>query len=112
MITLIFADALQPFLPPARRGGAWCLPAPPDASLKHVIEACGVPHTEVGAILLNGQPAGFADRAADGDRVEVCAWSAADLHAAHALRHWPAPEAMRFVADAHLGRMGLMLDGA
>ncbi|MBL8435303.1 MAG: hypothetical protein JNL99_10245, partial [Zoogloea sp.] len=49
---------------------------------------------------------------ADGDRVEVCARWAADLHAAHALRHWPAPEAMRFVADAHLGRMGRMLDGA
>ncbi len=112
MITLIFADALQPFLPPARRGGAWSLPAPPDASLKHVIEACGVPHTEVGAILLNGQPAGFADRAANSDRVEICARSAADLHAAHALRHWPAPEATRFVADAHLGRMGRMLDGA
>ena len=95
MITLVFADALQPFLPPARRGGAWSLAAPPDASLKHVIEARGVPHTEVGTILLNGQPAGFAD-----------------LHAAHALRHWPAPEATRFVADAHLGRMGLMLDGA
>ena len=109
VITLIFADALQPFLPPARRGGAWSLPAPPDASLKHVIEACGVPHTEVGAILLNGQPAGFAERVADGDHIEVRAWSAADLHAAHTLRHWPAPEAMRFVADAHLGALARRL---
>ncbi len=46
MITLVFADALQPFLPPPRRGEAWCLPVPPGASLKHVIEACGEPHTE------------------------------------------------------------------
>ena len=109
MITLVFADALQPFLPPDRRGQVWCLPAPPDASLKHVIEACGVPHTEVGAILLNGQPAGFADRAAEGDRIEVRAWSAAGLHAAHALRRWPAPEAMRFIADAHLGALARRL---
>lgn len=109
MVTLVFADALQPFLPPGRCAQPWCLPAPPDASLKHVIEACGVPHTEVGAILLNGQPAGFADRAVDGDRVEVRAWSAADLRAAHALRHWPAPEAMRFIADAHLGALARRL---
>ena len=39
-------DILQPFLPPPRRGEAWCLPVPPGASLKHVIEACGEPHTE------------------------------------------------------------------
>lgn len=109
MITLVFADTLQPFLPPDRRGQVWRLPAPPDASLKHVIEACGVPHTEVGAILLNGQPAVFADRAAEGDRIEVRAWSAADLHAAHALRRWPAPEAMRFIADAHLGALARRL---
>jgi hypothetical protein len=45
MITLVFAEALQPFLPPARRGGRGAC-RPPGASLKHVIEACGVPHTE------------------------------------------------------------------
>ena len=109
MITLVFAEALQPFLPPARRGGAWRLAPAPGASLKHVIEACGVPHTEVGAIFVNGQPAGPADRAADGDRIEVRSWSTADLHAAHGLRRWPAPEAMRFVADAHLGALARRL---
>ena len=44
-------------------------------------------------------------RNADGDRVEVHAWSAA----AHALRRWPAPEAMRFIADAHLGALARRL---
>ena len=109
MITLVFAEALHPFLPPARRGGAWRLAPAPGASLKHVIEACGVPHTEVGAIFVNGQPAGPADRAADGDRIEVRSWSTADLHAAHGLRRWPAPEAMRFIADAHLGALARRL---
>ncbi len=109
MITLVFAEALHPFLPPARRGGAWRLAPAPGASLKHMIEACGVPHTEVGAIFVNGQPAGPADRAADGDRIEVRSWSTADLHAAHGLRRWPAPEAMRFVADAHLGALARRL---
>lgn len=109
MITLVFADALQPFLPPARRGGAWCLAAAPGASLKHVIEACGVPHTEVGAIRVNGQPAGFAERVADGDHIEVRGWSAADLQASHGLRRWPPAQAMRFVADAHLGGLARRL---
>ena len=109
MITLVFAEALHPFLPPARRGRVWCLPAKHGASLKHLIEACGVPHTEIGEVLKNGQPAGFADQAADGDRIEVHSWSAADLHAAHGLRRWPPPEAMRFVADAHLGALARRL---
>lgn len=109
MITLVFADALQPFLPPAQRGGAWRVAIPPGASLKHVIEACGVPHTEVGAIRVNGRLAGFAERAADGDRIEVRSWSAADLQALDGLRRWPSPEAMRFVADAHLGGLARRL---
>lgn len=109
MITLVFAEALQPFLPPARRGAPWQLPATPGASLKHVIEACGVPHTEVGEIRVNGQPAGFAERAANGDSIEVRCWSAADPHAAHGLRRWPPAEAMRFVADAHLGALARRL---
>jgi uncharacterized protein with PIN domain len=39
----------------------------------------------------------------------VRSWSTADLHAAHGLRRWPAPEAMRFVADAHLGALARRL---
>lgn len=109
MITLVFAEALQPFLPPARRGAPLHLTAAPGASLKHVIEACGVPHTEVGELLINGQLAGFADRLADGDHVDVRSWSAIDLNATHALRRWPPPEAMRFVADAHLGALARRL---
>lgn len=74
-----------------------------------MIEACGAPHTEVGAIFVNGQPAGPAHRAADGDRIEVRSGSIADLHAAHGLRRWPVLEAMRFVADAHLGALARRL---
>ena len=92
-----------------RQAAAWCLAAAPGASLKHVIEACGVPHTEVGAIRVNGQPAGFAERVADGDHIEVRGWSAADLQASHGLRRWPPAQAMRFVADAHLGGLARRL---
>ena len=37
------------------------------------------------------------------------AHKAADLHTAHGLRCWPAPEAMRFIADAHLGALARRL---
>ena len=48
-------------------------------SIKDVIEACGVPHTEVGLILVNGEPVNFA------------AILAQDIE--------------RFVADGHLGKL-------
>ena len=40
-------------------------------SLKDVIEAFGVPHTEVGLILANGEAAAFSRLLRDGDRISV-----------------------------------------
>jgi hypothetical protein len=80
-------------------------------AVKDVLEALGVPHPEIAALTVNGVPAGFGQRLADGDRVE--AWPAAD---AAALRLVPAglsaPEDAadpRFVVDGHLGRLAAYL---
>src|SRR5450759_5321279 len=40
-------------------------------SVKDQIEACGVPHTEVDLILVNGRSVGFDHRLGDGERVSV-----------------------------------------
>ena len=40
-------------------------------AVKDAIEALGVPHTEVDAIVINGRAVGFAHRLRDGDLVEV-----------------------------------------
>mgnify|MGYP003622270692 FL=1 len=54
-----FHDALNDFLPPGQRRREFAVPCARNATTKHMIEALGVPHTEVEAILVNGQAAGF-----------------------------------------------------
>lgn len=80
-----------------------------DATVKHLIEALGVPHTEVGMILAGGMPVQFGYRLCDGDDVSVYpAFSGLDIDPCAALRPEPGPE-WRFVADAHLGQLARRL---
>ena len=80
-------------------------------AVKDVLEAVGVPHPEIGAITVNGAPAGFGHRLRDGDRVE--AWpaaAAAELELSPVLPAEPEDSAdPRFVADGHLGRLAAYL---
>ncbi|MEW6707596.1 MAG: Mut7-C RNAse domain-containing protein [Pseudomonadota bacterium] len=99
-----FYAELNGFLAPALRERAVAYDAAPHASLKHSIEALGVPHTEVGLVLCNGRACALEHRRlADGDRVSVYpAW--------RQLRLAPAPDTPpRFIADAHLARLARYL---
>ena len=61
-----------------------------------LIESCGVPHTEIGSIEVNGSEAPAGYRYRDGDRVTV----------------YPVVSALsnpRFVLDVHLGRLAAYL---
>ncbi|WP_132257658.1 Mut7-C RNAse domain-containing protein [Paucimonas lemoignei] len=76
-----------------------------DASVKHMIEVFGVPHTEVALILVNGEPVDFSYRLCHQDCVSVYPGF---LHlgddAPMPILLQPAgPPA--FVADAHMGRL-------
>lgn len=104
-----FYAQLNDFLAPAHRGRAFPWPCAPDATLKHVIEVLGVPHTEVGLMLRNGLPVDFFQRLAAGDRVAVYPdFQAIDLGPMPVLQ--PAlPDVTRFVADAHLGALARLL---
>lgn len=97
-----FYAELGDFLPPQRRGRDFEVAVAPHESVKHAIEALGVPHTEVARVLVNGREASLAQRLQPGDRVAVLP----------ALRRL-APEApsleRRFIADAHLGRLARWL---
>ena len=80
-------------------------------AVKDLLEAVGVPHPEIAAIAVNGEPAGFDHHLQDGDRVE--AWPA-DVAAelGLVLVRPAAPEDSaepRFVADGHLGRLAAYL---
>lgn len=88
-----FSEELHFFLPRERRGRPISLDFRGRQSLKHLIESLGVPHTEVGRILVNGQEASLDRLARDGEHVTVRA-------AEHGLLVAP-----RFLLDNHLGRL-------
>jgi len=67
-------------------------------SVKHLFESLGVPHPEVGAILVVGQPVDFSYIVQDGDQVDVYPCTSADG------RLPP-----RFVLDNHLGKLAAYL---
>lgn len=101
--TFAFHGELNRFLAPGQRGRRCTHGCPPGATLKHMIEALGVPHTEVDAILVNGVGAGFARAVAPGDCIEVFPHGMPLDGGPHVpLRP---PHSARFVADAHLGRL-------
>lgn len=104
-----FYEELNDFLAPARRYRDFELPCTDGASLKHVIEAVGVPHTEIELILINGVSVGFAARLQPGDRVAVYPkFESLDIGPLLRLRPQPL-RITRFVADAHLGGLARLL---
>lgn len=120
MVTAIFSfhEELNDFLPRERRGRTFASECARRATTKHMIEALGVPHTEVEAVLVNGEQSGFDRVLQDGDRVsvyprfevmEVPHGGVQEAGAAlERLRERPRAR-MRFVADAHLGGLARLL---
>ena len=107
--TFRFYEELNDFLAPARRKREFTVPCARAATTKHMIEALGVPHTEVELILVNGESAGFSRILQDGDRVAVYPrFEAMDVTPLLRVREHPLRET-RFVADAHLGGLAHML---
>ncbi|RQN34086.1 Mut7-C RNAse domain-containing protein [Paraburkholderia tropica] len=107
--TFRFYEELNDFLAkPLRRRDFRCACAR-DATAKHMIEALGVPHTEVELILVNGESVGFEHPLADGDRVAVYPkFEALDIRPLLRVRAEPLREP-RFIADAHLGGLAQLL---
>ncbi len=104
-----FYEELNDFLAPALRGRAFWRPCAADATVKHIIEALGVPHTEVELILVNGESVGFDQRLGEGDRVSVYpVFEALDITPLLRVRAQPL-RVTRFIADAHLGALARLL---
>jgi uncharacterized protein with PIN domain len=103
-----FYGELNVFVAPVRRQRTFACACARDATVKHMVEALGVPHTEVGLLLVNGGPARFERPLRDGDRVAVYPRFACFDVGALAPSS-PALPAFRFVADAHLGGLARLL---
>ncbi|TFZ05455.1 twitching motility protein PilT [Ramlibacter henchirensis] len=107
--TFRFYEELNDFLAPGRRRREFTVPCARAATTKHMIEALGVPHTEVELILLNGASVGFDTLLREGDRVAVYPkFEAFDITPLLRVREQPLRDT-RFVADTHLGSLARLL---
>ncbi|MFP3755333.1 MULTISPECIES: Mut7-C RNAse domain-containing protein [Cupriavidus] len=107
--TFRFYEELNDFLAHTRRHQDIVVPCARAATVKHMIEALGVPHTEVELILVNGESVPFDRPLQDGDRVAVYpTFEAFDISPLLRVRDQPLRET-RFVADAHLGGLAHLL---
>jgi uncharacterized protein with PIN domain/sulfur carrier protein ThiS len=78
-------------------------------TVKHLVEALGVPHTEIQLILVNGIPVDLAYQVQDGDRVSVYPFfESIDITPLLSVRPSPLDEP-RFILDGHLGRLAAYL---
>lgn len=93
-----FHGELQDLLPSSHRGMVFRHACAGHASLKHAIEALGVPHTEVGRVEIDGRQAGLDAPVGAASWIEVFPPRPGEDAA-------PA----RFLADAHLGGLARRL---
>lgn len=78
-------------------------------SVKDVVESVGVPHVEVGLLVLDGVAVGFEHRVAGGERIAVYP-PFTRIGPDATTRLFPAPpEPRRFVLDVHLGTLARRL---
>jgi uncharacterized protein with PIN domain len=104
-----FYAELNDFLAPERRSQTTSCSFDVSGSVKDLIEALGVPHTEVDLVLANGESVDFSYRVKNGDRISVYPeFETMDISSLERLRPQPLRE-VRFVADTHLGRLAAYL---
>ena len=98
--TFRFHGALQDFIVRGHRGCDFDYSCARAATIKHAAEALGVPHTEIGRLTVNGDPATLSRIVRERDRIDAYP---ADVHEAD-LTVEPL-----FIADAHLGGLARLL---
>ncbi len=104
-----FYAELNDFLPAQQRQTCVTHSFELSASVKDMIEALGVPHTEVDLILVNGVSVDFSYQVQGGDQISVYpVFEAIDISPLVRVRPRPLRE-IRFVLDVHLGRLAIYL---
>ncbi len=106
---LRFYAGLRDFLDTDRRSGTVTRTFDVPGSVKDMIEACGVPHTEVAVVLANGEAVDFSYRVADRDRIAVYPpFYSFEIEPSRLVSPEPLPE-RRFVLDGHLSALARYL---
>ena len=100
---------LNDFVEAESRGRTVRRPFRTHQTVKDVLEAMGIPHTEVDLILVNGDPEDFTHRPTVGDRIAAYpVFEALDIGSTARLRPVPLRDP-RFVIDVNLGRLARLL---
>lgn len=104
-----YAD-LNFFLPEHRRQRTFAYPVyGGDQSVKHLIEAQGVPHTEIDLIVIDGTAVDFNHLVQPNEQIAVYPqFTSLQLPYESKLRP-PQPDPARFLLDCHLGRLARYL---
>lgn len=102
-VRLNFHGELQFFLRPKDHGASIERDLTEKASVKDVIESCGVPHPEVDLILLNGEPVDFGHGVTSEAAIDV--YPVAKAHLEFTDKRLQVADIRRFVADGHLGKL-------
>jgi uncharacterized protein len=103
--TFRFYAELNDFLAPGRQMHAFVHGFQGSPAVKDLIEALGVPHTEIDLIVANGVSADFDYLVQDGDRISVYPmFEALDVSSVSRVRPQPLRQP-RFILDVHLGRL-------
>jgi uncharacterized protein len=100
---------LNDFLPLGRRQVSFLQPFQGRPAVKDLLEAAGIPHTEVDLILAGGESVGFDYPVCEGDRLSVYpVFESFEISSITRVRPEPLRET-RFVLDVHLGKLARML---
>ena len=103
-----FFESLNDFLPEDKRAVCFSIDFNGSQSVKHLIEALGVPHTEVYRILVNETAVGFDYLVQQNDRIHVFPMPVDIVE--RGVIPGIAPDILpRFVVDNHLGRLAAYL---
>lgn len=104
-VSIRFYEELNDFLAHQNRKRAYTIRCNDARSVKDVIEAEGVPHTEVDLILVNGESEGFEYQIHDGDRISVYpCFETLDICTVSRLGR-PPLRSPSFIADVNLGKL-------
>ena len=111
---LQFFGELNDLLPPGRREVSFEEQVDDHASLKHVIESLGIPHTEIGAIVIEGDVVSLASRIPDRSHVQIYPFLYGTNNHSGCLPSGPIqppapPGEPRFILDIHLGKLAVYL---
>lgn len=104
-----FFARLNDFLSREKRGETIVYPIYGPVSVKHAVEALGVPHTDIELIVVNDRSVGFSYKVRPGDRIGIYPDRIGlDIAPIQQLRP-PVSRPLCFVVDNHLGRLASYL---